>query len=367
MSERRVKVAVLGVGHLGQHHARIYAEHPNAELVAVVDTDERRGREIAKKHKTRWVSHYHEIIDEIQAASIAVPTVYHYDIARELMIKGIHCLVEKPITHSVETADALVKLAQANNLVLQVGHIERFNAAIMRLREILNNPGFIEIHRLGPYDPRVKDVGVVLDLMIHDIDIVLQCVNSPVTNIDAVGVMLFSDKEDIANARLTFANGCICNLTSSRVTPVKKRKIRIFQSDAYISINYAKQSMEVYRKVPVRGAKPGEPSHKIVRQAETLEREEPLLKELEHFLFCVDNQIEPNVTGEHATSALEVAIEVTKKVRKSVLQNPATRDTAPESVAAAVEEGSTVEMLSPNVQPSPDAFSAADIDDEDED
>ena len=362
MSQKKIKVAALGVGHLGQHHARIYAEHPDAELVAIADPDEVRGREIAKKHKTRWVADYKEIADEIEAASIAVPTIYHYELAKDLLMRGVHCMVEKPITHTVETADALVKLAQAQNLVLQVGHIERFNAAVVRLQEILNRPGFIETHRLGPFNPRIKDVGVVLDLMIHDIDIVLQCVQSPVKRIDAVGVMIFSDKEDIANARITFENGCIANLTASRVTPVPKRKIRIFQSDAYVSLNYAKQSMEVFRKVAVRNPKPGEPTHKIVRRAETIQQQEPLKAELEHFLDCVQNQVEPDVTGEHAMTALDIAIEVTRKVRESIAENPAI-SLANNEFGSGVD---TVEMLSSDRVPSPVAFSAADIDDEEE-
>lgn len=360
----KVRVAVVGVGHLGQHHARNLAELPNAELVAVVDSSEARGREIAGKWGVPWVADYRDLLGKVDAVSIAVPTVYHYDIARFFLLNGVHCLVEKPITHSVETASALVVLAQANRLVLQVGHIERFNAAIERMREILDQPGFIEVHRLGPYDPRVKDVGVVLDLMIHDIDIVLQCVNSPIQSIDAIGVSIFSEKEDIANARLKFENGCIANLTVSRVTPVKKRKLRIFQRDAYISVNYAKQSMEVFRKVHARDAKPGEQAWKIVRRSETIKREEPLKKELGHFLHCVSNQVEPHVTGEHGATALEIAIQVTRLIHENMRRNP--------SVAATrfVEEmgDTTVEFLAPDApSPSAEAFSHADIDDEEED
>jgi len=373
-SERKIRVAAIGVGHLGQHHARIYSEHPRADLVAVVDSSEARGREIAAKFRTQWLPDYRLLDGKVDAVSIAVPTVGHYDLARHFLLQGVHCLVEKPITDSVETASALVVLAQANKLVLQVGHIERFNAAIERMRQILNNPGFIEVHRLGPYDPRVKDVGVVLDLMIHDIDIVLQCVQSPIASIDAVGISIFSEKEDIANARLRFQNGCIANLTVSRVTPVKKRKLRVFQSDAYISLNYAKQSMEVFRRVAARNAGPGEPAWKIVRRSEAIKREEPLKKELDHFLHCVANQVEPQVTGEHGTTALDIAIEVTKLIRENMRRNPVSRQVHEE------ESGdTTVEIFSPLALLDQDShdhsdhdsgeheFSAADLDDEEED
>jgi predicted dehydrogenase len=364
MKGNRLQVAVAGVGHLGQHHARIYADNPNVDLVAVVDSDPKRGGAIAAKNNTRLVSDYRHLaeIEGLDAVSIAVPTIAHHEIARFLLERGVHCLVEKPITRTVEEAHDLVDIARKRNLVLQVGHIERFNAAIMRLRELVESPGFIEVHRLGPYDPRVKDVGVVLDLMIHDIDIILQIVNSPIAKVEALGIAIFTEKEDIANARITFQSGCVANLTVSRVTPVKKRKLRVFQRDCYISINYAKQSMEVYRRVVIPHAKEGEPPAKIVRKSERLKRDEPLKRELDHFLQCVREGAQPNVTGEHARSALEVAIQVTELIRAAAATNPVVaesfRDVSGEFVGYA-PSGSAV--------PSPDLFADADIDDEDED
>jgi predicted dehydrogenase len=361
-----LKVAVIGVGHLGQHHARIYAEHPDVELVAVVDRDLDRAREIATRHKARAIADYKELeaVPDLAAVSIAVPTVAHYELADYFLNRGVHCLVEKPITNTVVHAAALVSLAKQKKLILQVGHIERFNAAVQRLRELVTRPGFIEAHRLGPFNPRVKDVGVVLDLMIHDIDIVLQIVNSPVLSVEAIGVPIFTEKEDIGNARIRFENGCIANLTVSRVTPKQTRKLRIFQRDTYISINYAEQSMEVYRRTPVKNPAPGEPNWKIVHKMEKLVREEPLKKELDHFLDCVRHGEQPQVTGEHGMSALEIAIEVTRQIREAQEKNPVMRESLAED--SSTFSGEFVGYAPDQSVPSPEAFAAADIDDEEE-
>jgi predicted dehydrogenase len=365
MKDGRLQVAVVGVGHLGQHHARIYADDPNADLVAVVDTDPRRGDMIARKHRTTLIADYRELAQfpDLDAVSVAVPTVAHHEVASFLLQRGVHCLVEKPIATTVDQARDLVSLAEAKGLILQVGHIEHFNAAVMRLREMGGQPGFLEIHRLGPYDPRVKDVGVVLDLMIHDIDIALQIVNSPIQRVEALGIAIFTDKEDIANARITFENGCVANLTVSRVTPVKKRKLRIFQRDCYISINYAKQSMEIYRRVNIPSPRPGEPAAKIVRKTERLRRDEPLKLELRHFLDCVQSGAIPRVTGEHGRGALEVAIQITDLIRQAAKTNPVARESFLESSMS----GEFVGYAPESSVPLPEVFAAADLDDEDED
>jgi predicted dehydrogenase len=274
----KIRVGVVGVGHLGQHHARNYSEIDGCELVGVADVDRKAASRVASQNRTQAFFDYKLLIGQVDAVSIVVPTVYHHAVAREFLENGIHVMVEKPITTTVAEARELINLAEARSLILQVGHIERFNVAVVKLQEVLTNPGFIESHRLGPYDPRVRDVGVVLDLMIHDIDIILQIVRSPIVSIDAVGVPILSPREDIANARIKFANGCTANLTVSRVTPNKMRKIRIFQPNTYVSVDYMKQSMEIYQKVDIEGAGEGEPKAQIVRKRLRLKKVEPLKK-----------------------------------------------------------------------------------------
>lgn len=316
----KIRVGVVGVGHLGQHHARVYAELPNCELVGVADIDARAAQKIAKQFKTKAWTDYRELLGRVDACSIVVPTIYHYPIARHFLEHGVHVLVEKPITTTVDEAQQLIDLAREKQLILQVGHIERFNTAIMRLKQIVRDPAFIEAHRLGPYDPRVKDVGVVLDLMIHDLDIILQLVNAPIEHVEAAGVGVYGDKEDIANARIHFANGCIANLTASRVTPVRKRKIRVFQPNAYISIDYIEQEVEIYRRIKNPNAPAGTPNVTIVRTKETLKKQEPLKLELQHFLECVERGVEPMVKGEHGRDALVLAVEITKLISDRLKQ-----------------------------------------------
>ncbi len=305
-----VRVGVVGVGHLGQHHARNYSEMEGCYLVGVVDVDHKTATRVANNVHCQAFFDHTVLIDQVDAVSVVVPTSEHFAVAKDFLEAGVHVLIEKPITNTIEEARGLIELARSKGLILQVGHIERFNAAIIKLQEILTRPGFIECHRLGPYDPRVRDVGVVLDLMIHDIDIVLQLVQSPIVSIDALGVPILSDSEDIANARIKFENGCTANLTVSRVTPNRMRKIRIFQPNTYISVDYQKQAMEVYQTVRIEGAREGEPAAQIVRKRLRLKKEEPLKRELLHFVHCVREGHEPIVPGEHGHNALEVAIRV---------------------------------------------------------
>jgi predicted dehydrogenase len=314
----KVRVGVVGVGHLGQHHARNYSEIEECELVGVVDLDHRTATRIAGNLRTQAFFDYHVLLDQVDAVSIVVPTVSHYEVAKAFLEAGVHVMVEKPITSTVAEARALSELAKAQKRVLQVGHIERFNVAVIKLQEVLTQPRFIESHRLGPYDPRVRDVGVVLDLMIHDIDIILQLVRSPIVSIDAVGVPILSQREDIANARIKFENGCTANLTVSRVTPTRMRKIRIFQPSTYVSVDYQKQSMEVYQREEIRGAESGEPAAQIRRRRLRLKKQEPLKLELIHFLQCVREGATPAVTGEHGTNALEVAIQVVELIQSNL-------------------------------------------------
>ena len=315
---KKIHTAVIGAGHLGQHHARLLSEIPRSELVGVADTDEKTARHIAKNCKTKPFFHHKHLLEGVDAVSIAVPTASHYEVAKDFLQNGVHTFIEKPITKTVEHARELIDLAKSNNLILQVGHIEHFNPAILKLKDIVDRPMFVESHRLGPFTPRVKDIGVVHDLMIHDIDIIMRIVDSQIESFDAVGVPILTDKDDIANVRIKFKNGCTANVTVSRVTPKPMRKIRVFQRDSYISINYRDQSMEVYRKVPVPKPKPGEAPAKIVRNKIRLKVKNQLEMELEHFLDCVEKGQTPVVTGEQAMEALDNIIRISEQIREKI-------------------------------------------------
>ena len=301
---QRIKVGVVGVGHLGQHHGRIYSQLPKIELVGVVDVNEERVKEIAQRFSTSPYLNYKELRGKVEAVSIAVPTFLHYKIARDFLKWGIHILVEKPFTQTVEEAEELLSLAKKKERILQVGHIERFNTAIEELEKRIENPRFIESHRLGPFKERGTDVGVVLDLMIHDIDIILNLVHSEVSQIDASGVSVLSQKEDIANARLKFANGCVANITASRLTKEEVRRIRIFQDNTYISLDYLKQELLIYRKI----------QQKIVVEKPFITKQEPLKRELESFVECVRCGTSPLVSGEQGKKALEVVDKILQQI-----------------------------------------------------
>lgn len=310
----KIRVGVIGVGSLGQHHARHFSENSRCELVGVVDMNEAAATRVAKACRTQCLFDYKKLLGMVDAVSVAVPTSAHFEVASTFLKNGVHVLVEKPITNSVQDARALIELARSNNLILQVGHIERFNAAIRKLREVIDMPRFVECHRLGPYDPRVKDVGVVLDLMIHDLDILLALVNSPIESIDAVGAPILSRREDIANVRLRFLNGCIANLTASRVTPTKKRKIRIFQDDAYMAIDYDRQSLEIYRRVELPQTRDSSQKFEVVRKKLRIKLEDKLQLEIDHFLQCVEEGARPLVDGEAGAMALEAAVRISEMI-----------------------------------------------------
>lgn len=307
----RIKTSIIGAGSLGQHHARILAQHPASEFSSVIDTDEGRGSAIAKKYNTIYYPDYHYSIGRIQAAIVAVPTPFHYAVTKDLLDAGIHCLVEKPFTATVEEAEDLIRRATAKNLVLQVGHVERFNPAVIGARPFINNPRFVEVNRLGPYDPRTSHIGVVLDLMIHDLDILLALVQDTVVSFEAFGAKVLSDHEDIVKVRLKFSRGCVADVSASRVSLDKYRKIRIFQPDSYISVDYAGKSLKVYRKKT--------PVVKSLTDIEIikpkLKDEEPLYKEVDHFLTCILEGKKPAVSGEHGRDALELAIEILKNIQ----------------------------------------------------
>ena len=299
-------VGVIGVGHIGKLHARVYSElaPSDVKLAAIFDTDADAAREVAHQYGARLAGSLEEFVNLVEAATVATPTPTHFPLAKMLLERGKHLLVEKPITENTADARTLSELAQQKGCVLQVGHIERFNPAFGALEALLTRPKFIEAHRLSPYPMRSTEIGVVLDLMIHDLEIILHLVRSPLASVDAVGVPVLSRGEDIANARLRFADGCVANVTASRISPEKMRKIRVFQEDAYLSLDYQNQSGEVFRRGPAG----------IVRENVEIEKDEPLKRELRSFIECARAGLQPTVGGQQAAAALEVAIEITRQI-----------------------------------------------------
>lgn len=309
----KIKTAVVGVGSLGQHHARILSQHENSELIAVVDASEERGAQIAQLRGTKNFTSVDDVIGKINAAVIAVPTPYHYDIAKKFLNAGIHCLVEKPITISVEHADELISIAKTKKLVLQVGHIERFNPAFTAAKPYIKEPKFIEAVRIGPYDPRMNHIGVVLDLMIHDLDVILTLVKSKIVSIEAYGKKVFSEYEDTAKARLRFENGCIADISISRVSFDKCRKMTVYQNNGAVHIDYAGKTVNVY------SSKNDVKQLKTMADIETITPEigtkEPLFYEDDHFLSCIKDNKAPMITGENGRDALKLAHEILKNIR----------------------------------------------------
>ncbi|MCD6413613.1 MAG: Gfo/Idh/MocA family oxidoreductase [Elusimicrobia bacterium] len=307
-----MKVAVIGVGHLGQHHARIYSLLDDVELVGVVDTNQRNGEKIAGKYNTVYYRNISEIFDKVDAVSVSTPTSVHYEIARKFLARGIHTLVEKPITADPIEAQELVDIADGKNAILQVGHIERYNAAVKEARKFISAPRFIEVDRLSRYPARSLDIGVVLDLMIHDIDIILSFVKSPVKKIDSVGATVLSKFEDIANCRIAFENGCVANVTASRVSYKSERKFRVFEPDRYISLDFQKQRLTVYRKKKDVIKSPLDIDVKKPR----IKKTEPLREELSDFINCVKEGRDPSVSGYQGLAALKLALEIIENIKK---------------------------------------------------
>jgi len=312
---QQVRTAVIGVGYLGRFHAQKYAALPEAELVAVVDANQEHREQVAAETGCRPVADYREILGEVDAVSIATPTPLHYPIARECLERGIHVLVEKPITTTIEEARSLVETAARAGRILQVGHLERFNAAILALAGTLRTPRFVESHRLAPFKERGTDVNVVLDLMIHDIDLIQSLVGAPIESIDAVGASVFSAGLDIANARIRYANGCVANTTASRVSMKMERKLRLFQDDAYISIDLQQKVLTIVRKPPA-GA--DVPKGQVLIEERTYDQGDALKLEIEAFLQSIRAGTPPVVTGEDGLRALETATRITQMVQDGV-------------------------------------------------
>ncbi|MBI3098275.1 MAG: Gfo/Idh/MocA family oxidoreductase [Planctomycetes bacterium] len=326
-----LRVAVVGVGHLGKEHARIYAAIPGVRLVAVADLVRERAEAVAARTGAEAVGDHRSLLGKVDAVSVAVPTVGHFEIARAFLTAGVPCLVEKPMTKTTAEAKRLVALAAKHRTALQVGHVERFNPALRAIWPHVGRPRFIECHRLSPFRFRSMDIDVVMDLMIHDIDIVLHLVSSPLRRIDALGVGVLSGAEDIANARLTFADGCVANVTASRVSDKALRRTRIFSDDAYIAFDTGDRTAQVVRKAPgfneaLRDL-PRDPTRIPDVKALLFEKylrienlqvsadEEPLRTELESFVEAVRTGSTPVVPGEHGLRAIETATRITRAIR----------------------------------------------------
>lgn len=303
MDSDKVRAAVVGVGYLGAFHAEKYASLPGVELVGVVDADRARAEVVGKRVGAPALADVAELFGAIDCASIAVSTPAHYAVAAALLARGIDVLVEKPITATLDEGRRLVDLAAAHDRILQVGHLERFNPAIRSLAPILTEPRFIECHRLAPFTERGTEVDVILDLMIHDLDVILSVVHSPLERVEAVGVPVLSETADIANARLRFASGAIANVTASRVAMKRERKIRFFQADTYVSVDYGDRSIRTYRRTP--GANGALPTIDV--SAQHFSDADPLFDEIEAFVHAVRTRTTPLVDGVTAVRAMEVA------------------------------------------------------------
>lgn len=303
----KINVGVVGVGYLGSLHARVYSQIKNANLVCVCDIDKKQAKKVAKKLRVWYFPDYRTLFDKVDAVSIAVPTILHHKIARDFLNNNIHVLIEKPITKTLEEAEELVSIAEEKGLKLQVGHIERFNPVVRAVEPLIKNARFIECHRAGPYKKkkRVKDVGVVLDLMIHDIDIILSLVKSEVESIEAVGISTISPFEDIANVRLNFKNGTIADITASRVTKEEIRKIKISQRDLYITLDYLHKEAYIVKKT----------DGKVLKKNIKIEKKESLKSELESFVNCIQNDTKPIVSGKEGKLALSVALDILDKIK----------------------------------------------------
>ena len=308
MKENLLKCGVIGVGYLGQHHARIYSELEGAVLAGVFESDADRAKEISERHQCPVFSTIEELAETCDAISVAVPTDKHHEVAVPLLKAGCHLLIEKPICETVEQATEILAAANGANALVQVGHIEHFNPVMSYLEEVVTNPKYITAERLAPYQPRGTEVGVVLDLMIHDIGVVLQLVGSEAVDVRSVGVSVLSKTEDIANARIEFANGCVANLNVSRVSSKKVREIRVFQSTGYLSLDFMNQAGH-HVAVGLEG---------LSKNEVPIEKGEPLKLELASFVESVKNRKDPKVGGELGKTALDLAIQITSQIRKTM-------------------------------------------------
>jgi predicted dehydrogenase len=302
----KLRAGVAGAGAMGRNHARVFSLLDDVDLVAIYDRDKALAESVAAEFGAVAVDSLDEFAEAVDTATVAVPTIAHREVGCQLMEKGVHVLMEKPIADSLDDARALIETSHRYGKILQIGHIERFNPVMKELEDRLTEPRFIEAHRLSPFPNRSIDIGVVLDLMIHDLEIILHLVKSPVESVDAVGVPVMTSREDIANARIRFENGCVANVTSSRISPERMRKIRVFQGDCYLSLDYQEQTAEMYR---MGGAG-------IEKVEVNVEKDEPLKRELAAFVECARVGSAPAVSGQQGAAALDLALEITNLINR---------------------------------------------------
>ena len=303
MSQNKIKIGIVGIGHLGAIHLKVLDQlRDRVDIIGICDTKEERTIKLAEHYNVPFFKNYTELTGKIDAVNICVPTNLHSEIATYFLQNNIHTFIEKPITTTVDQATALVDLAKKRNLIVQVGHVERFNSAFQSIKHFTHRPLFIECHRMTRFPNRSLDIGVVMDLMIHDIDIVLGLISVPILDIQAIGVNVLTPLEDIASVRMTFENGCVCNLTASRVSDDVMRKIRIFQPQTYISLDYVTQEAYIFKKH----------QNRILKHSLPIEKKEPLKKELEHFIDCLTNNQTPIVSGIEGRHALKVALDISR-------------------------------------------------------
>jgi len=312
--KEKLGIGVIGVGHLGEFHVQKYVAMPEVELVGVVDTNPDRANEIARRYNTRPYGEHHDILQRVDAVSLAVPTEKHFELAKDILSEGVHLLVEKPITYTLEPADTLINMAREKDLVLQVGLVERFNPAVVTMESMLKEPVFVESHRMNIFTTRGTDVDVVLDLMIHDLDIILHVVPSEVEEIHAVGISVITGKTDIANVRMIFGNGTVGNLTASRVSDKTLRKIRVFQPDAYIAVDCFKREISVTRLDSE--VKDSSNFPQVTTNKTKFPGSDPLADEISSFVHAVMNGVEPVVSGPDGRRALKYALGIIDQIER---------------------------------------------------
>ena len=319
---QKVRAGVVGTGQMGQYHVGIYSELYDVNLVGIAESDRLRGLSVAEKYNTALYHDYHDLMQCVDVVSIAVPTSLHYTVAKEFLEAGVHVLLEKPIAHTVEEARELFRIAETHNVVLHIGHVERFNGAIQELKKIVQEPWLIESRRLGPFVPRIKDDGVILDVMIHDIDIILNLVDAPIRRIDALGKSISSDREDLASVQICFQNGCIANIIASRSTEIKIRTMAITQRDAYILLDYTDQDIRVHRQassehIVTRGALRYKQESLIERIF--VHKDNPLKLEIRHLIDCVTHEATRVVSVDEELRSLQVALQILEILEKDGL------------------------------------------------
>jgi len=312
LKKKRIKVGVIGVGHLGEYHTQKYIAMPSVDLIGIMDINPERARDIGRKYNTNIYERHQELLNMVDAVSLAVPTEMHFQVARGILVSGVHLLIEKPITYSLEDAKELITIAKEKNLILQVGHVERFNPAVVKMESLLNDPIFIESHRMNLFTKRGTGVDVTLDLMIHDLDIILHVVPSDVKEVHATGMSVVTDKTDIANVRMIFENGTVANLTASRVSNRNLRKIRIFQPDAYISVDCLKREISVTSLLNENNDPDTFPQ--ITSNKMKYPDSDPLADEISSFVDAVVNGSKPVVSGQDGKKALRVALNIIDQI-----------------------------------------------------